>query len=119
MRFKIALRQVKLELANLQGTVALRIRGVDCACRRDLASGSLPGRTEAELRIDRDRVAVAMRPGGSHGAIQTGVDTEATERRGADHVENCVERYILETGGDFAVDGDDPDRRAGQSIAIG
>ncbi len=118
-RFKIALGQVDLQLAHLDGTVVLRIRGVDCACRGHLAGGSLPRRTEAELRVYREGIDVAMRPDGNGGAIQASVEAQAPVRLGADHVEHCVERNILETGSHFAVDGDDPGWGANESIAIG
>ena len=119
MRFKIALRQVEFEFAQVHRAVVLRIGSVDRARGGHFAGGSLPGGTETELRIDRDRVAIAVRPDGNRGAIQARVEAQTPVGRGADHVEYRIERDIFEFGGHFAVDGDDRGWGADESIPIG
>ena len=104
VRLELAGRHVDFELAEIDTAVALGVRGVDGACGRDFTGRRLSGSIQAKIYSHGEVAHVTAGPCCVRGSIHYRADAEALEGRQADHVENGVERDVLELCRDFAVD---------------
>ena len=106
LRIDLAGRGVQLELAQIDGAVALRIGGVEGAGGGHLAGYACAGGTQVRPSADRqgvaspsDHVAVPCRSAACRGQTLKG--------RLADHIQHRVERNIFELRLNLAVDGNE------------
>jgi len=102
---KLAGGQIKLKLAQIDGAVALGVSGVNAAAGRNLPRCSDQGRDKGEVGVHREGVLIAVAPVGVGGTADPRVETEMLVGRIGKHIEQRVERHILELRGDLAIDG--------------
>ena len=98
--------QIQLQLAHIHGAVALGVGGVDEAACKNLSGRGLRGRCQLQQRLHGERVLVAVDPQGVGGAVDASVQAEVLKGRIAEHLQQRVQRHVLEVAGHFSVDGD-------------
>ena len=119
MGLQLAGGGIELQLAQIDGAVALGIGCIHRAGGGNFPRQNLRGRSEAESRADRNVFRNAVGPVGDGESVDAGIETQALKGRAAHHSQKRIQRNVFEAGRYFAGHGDDGGRsRSAENISV-